>query len=816
MPTTHRLGLLLAVATLPLAAQGGYTITTVAGGAPPPTPMPAIEASIGGVAGVATDTAGNLYFSSLNCVFKVDSAGVMTRVAGTCRMGYSGDGGPATVAQLDNPRDVAVDSAGNLYIADTYNTRVRKVTPAGIITTVAGTGIPGGPIGNGDGGPATSAGFANEFGLTVDSAGNLYIADTYTGRVRKVTPSGIITTVAGTGKAGYSGDGGPATSAMLNWPFGVAVDTAGNLYIADSSNYRVRKVTSDGIITTVAGNGSNGYSGDGGPATSAMLGLTQGVVVDATGNLYIVDSSNSRVRRVSPDGIITTVVGGGLNSPGDGGPGTSVALYFPVAAATDQAGDLYITDSYRLRKVSQDGTITTVAGNGSAGYSGDGGPANDAQLSLPYSVTVDSTGNIYIGDNLNHRVRKVSPGGIITTAAGDGSAGFSGDGGPATSAHLYYPDSVAADAAGNLYIAEWSNHVRKVSPAGIISTVAGNGGSGYSGDGGSATAATLYSPSGLALDTAGSLYVADTSNHRIRTVSPAGIIITVAGTGEHGYSGDGGPAVEAQLNVPEGIAQDAVGNLYIADSNNARVRKVSPSGIITTVAGNGISGYSGDGGPATDARLSSPVGVAVNLAANLYIADGRRVRKVSPAGIITTVAGNGSSGYSGDGGPATSAMLTFPFGLATDALGNVYIADAAAGAVRMLHPPDALPSLSISESHVGDFIQGQKGATYAVTVGNASRAGPTVGTVSVTATLSSGLALVSMSGSGWTCSAGSCICNDVLAPGASYPVITVAVDVSASARSPQVNQVTVSGGGSNPATASDPAVIARRRRGPAR
>jgi uncharacterized protein (TIGR03437 family) len=321
-----------------------------------------------------------------------------------------------------------------------------------------------------------------------------------------------ISTLAGGGApgAGYSGDDGPATSAQLNSRWGVAVDSAGNLYIADTNNNRIRKV-SGGIITTVAGNGTPGFSGDSGPATSIQLSAPSGVAVDSAGNLYIADTNNNRIRKVS----------GGI--------------------------------------------ITTVAGNGTLGFSGDGGPATSAQLKEPYGVTVDSAGNLYIAEPYDNRIRKIS-GGIITTLAGNGTSGFSGDGGPATSAQLAFPVGIAVDTAGNLYIAD-GGFVRKVS-GGIITTVAGGGIE--LGDGGPATRAKLGA-SGVAMDTAGNLYIADQGNERIRKVS-GGIITTIAGKGTLGFSGDGGPATSAQLNVPVTVAMDTAGNVYIADYRNNRVR----------------------------------------------------------------------------------------------------------------------------------------------------------------------------------------------------------------------------------------------------
>jgi uncharacterized protein (TIGR03437 family) len=434
-------------------------------------------------------------------------------VAGNGAQWFGGDGGPATSAELLDPSGVAVDSAGNLYIADTFNHRIRKISN-GVITTAAG----GGPS-LGDNGPATSAQVLNPGGVAVDSAGNLYIADSGHNRIRRVS-NGVITTVAGIGTCCFSGDNGPPASAQVYGPKGVAVDSAGSLYIADSLNNRIRKV-SNGVTTTVAGNGTQGFSGDNGPATSAQLNSPAGVAVDSAGNLYIADTWNNLIRKVSG------------------------------------------------------GVITTLAGIGASGFSGDNGPATRAQLANPVGVAVDSDGDLYLADNWNHRVRKVSNG-VITTVAGNAVIGFSGDNGPAASAQLVDPKGVAVDSAGNLYIADGvGSRIRKVS-SGVISTVAGNGTYGLGGDHGPAASAQLWDPTGVVVDSAGNLYIADTGNNCVRKVSN-GVISTVAGNGTPGFSGDNGPATSAQLATPEGVAVDSAGNVYIADSDNNRIRLLTPA-----------------------------------------------------------------------------------------------------------------------------------------------------------------------------------------------------------------------------------------------
>ncbi|GAA1879896.1 RICIN domain-containing protein [Streptantibioticus ferralitis] len=330
-----------------------------------------------------------------------------------------------------------------------------------------------------------------------------------------------IRTVAGTGGAGFKGDNGPAVSAELNRPYGIAVDSTGTVYFSDYNNHVVRKITTDGKISTVAGTGASGFSGDNGPAVSAQLNGPREVAVDSTGTLYIADAENHRVRKVT------------------------------------------------------DGKISTVAGTGTEGFSGDDGLATAAELNYPYGIAVDSTGTLYIADTENHRVRKVTADGKISTVAGTVSAGPKGDGGPAISAQLKYPNAVAVDSAGTLYIADAENHrVRKVTD-GKISTVAGTGAEGFGGDDGPAVSAQLDFPLGVVVDSAGTLYVSDHNNHRVRKITTDRKISTVAGTGAEGFGGDDGPAASAQLNYPLGLAVDCVDALYIADYVNNRIRKVA-------------------------------------------------------------------------------------------------------------------------------------------------------------------------------------------------------------------------------------------------
>ncbi len=662
-------------------------ITTVAGMFAIGDGGSSTNAAIYGPSGVAVDTIGNLYIADYrnNRIRKVGTNGVITTLAGNGTPDYSGDYGVATNASLSYPHGVAVDASGNVFIADSNNNRIREVSTNGIITTVAGNGQSGY---SGDGGAAKSAMLSYPDTVAVDARGNLFIADYNNNRIRKVSTAGTITTIAGNGTASFSGDGGVATNASLNSPHAVAVDASGNLFIADSNNNRIRKVGLNGVITTLVGDGMAGYIGDGGAATNASLFYPWGVAVDVHGNLFIGDCYNSRIRKVSSSAIITTVAGNG--SPGfsgDGRAATNASLFYPEGVAIDTAGNVFIADSNnnRVRRVNTAGTITTVVGDGAPGYSGDGGAATSASLNGPRGVAVDAAGNLVIADSSNYRIREVNPAGIIATVAGNGWAGHSGDGGAATNASLYYPCGVTVDASGQIFIADaYNSRLRRASPNGLIATVAGNGTSSFAGDGAAATNASLSYPYGVAVDGIGRIFIADSNNNRVRIVTPNGLIATVAGNGTAAFAGDGGAAANCSLYYPNGVAVDAAGNAFIADCYNGRIRKISPAGLIATVAGIGFTGFSGDGGAATNAMLCWPSGVAVDAFGNVFIADSssHRIREVNPAGMITTVAGNGTPGYSGDGGAATNASLYYPNGVAVDASGNLFIADTSNHRIR--------------------------------------------------------------------------------------------------------------------------------------
>ena len=585
-------------------------ITTIFGTGAPVATDPAAgpgQAAIHEPTSIAFDQAGALYIGHLAEIVKV-SNGTVTVVAGGGTS--TAEGVPATTALIvGHVFDMTFDSAGYLYFSDGNSPRIRKIGPDGIITTVAGA-LQSGT--GGDGGPATAAQLANPRGLAFDSAGALYISES--GRIRKVTPDGIIRTVPGTGTSLLGAN---------SFPYSLAFDPNGVLYFTDYGTNLIEKITPDGVVHPVAGP-QQGFAGDGGPALQASINYPESLAFDTAGNLIFTDSGNDRIRKLSPFGIISTVAGA-VHFSGDNGPATLATSYSPVNPAVDSRGNIYFADygNNRIRKIDPSGVITTVAGNGVAGYTGDNGPATSATLNSPNGVAIDAVGNLYIADYYNSAVRKVNPAGVITTFAGNFYAMAFGDGGLATAAGLYRAADVAVDLAGNVFISDDSdNTIRKVTPDGKISTLVGkhNSTGGFSGDNGPASAAALNSPQGLATDAQGNLYIADTGNGRLRKVTPAGFITTIAGTGTPGMGGDGGPAALAQLPDPIGITLDSLGNIYITDDVANSVRRISTAGIIDLIAG-GTGGYSGDGGPALNAAFYSPIGIAVDPQNNLIVAD---------------------------------------------------------------------------------------------------------------------------------------------------------------------------------------------------
>ena len=564
-----------------------------------------------------------------------------------------------------------------MYIADSENARIRRVAPDGIISTVAGSGERGF---SGDGGPATEAALHRPSGLAVDSDGTLYIADSLNHRIRKVDPGGAITTVAGNGTQGRGGDGGPAVAAQLGHPRDVAIGPNGEIYIADSNNFRVRLVDGDGMISTFVG----------APFSVATVvvegfGLPSAVVLDSDANLYIALAAPGRVFVVRlSDLSVQTIAGtGDRGFSGDGGPATEAMLNQPQGLAV-QGDVVYIADSANnsIRSVAE-GTIQTIAGR--LHLSGDGGPATDATLDGPRGIALDSDGNLYIADGNNDAVRRVTPQGVISTVAGTGARDFRGDGRPATEAQLFSPKDVLVGSNDALFISQF-RRVRRVGPDGVIQTVAGNGFTDQGEDDVPATEAGLSIPAGLAMDEDGNLFVADSAADRVRRITTEGTIGTAAGTGQGGFSGDGGPADQAHLDGPEYLAIDQEQRLYISDSANGRVRRIGVDGTIETVIGGGDQPLS-DGVPALEARIFFTDGLTFDQDGNLIVAFSSRsqIYRLEPDGTLTAIAGMRNR-FGGDGGPAREANLSFPEGLASDDEGHIYVADGGNDRIRKLTP----------------------------------------------------------------------------------------------------------------------------------
>lgn len=610
--------------------------------------------------------------------------GTITTFAGT-EWVFGGDGKPALSAPLGDVDSVTLDPGGNLVFADPDNAIVARLNRDRSLTVLAGNGLQGY---SGDGGPAISASLFSPQGVAYDSKGNLYIADQINCRVRRVDPNGVITTVAGTGVAGFTGNGGPAVDATIYEPTALAIDSSDNIYFSDNLNTVIRKIDTNGTISLVAGNPQATYYGEGVAATQASLGDIEDIAAAPKGVLYLADSAYHVIRKIDTNtGIITTAAGTPLQPGygGDNGPATQALLNSPAGVAVDSAGNIYISDTnnFVIRKIDGNGTITTFAGSGKYGFSPDG-PAGSAQFRSIFGLVVDAANNLYVADADNHRVRRITNGTVLTVAGngidGVGTFRFIPDQTPASNAFLFEPFGISFDFNGNLLVADSSNNrIRKISPGGAVSTIAGNGGNEFSGDTGPAVSAGIAGPTDVVASKSGSIYIADSGNDRIRRIAPNGVITTVAGNGNQGYNGDGGAAVQSSLYHPFQVLVDSAEDLYIADTYNNLVRKVS-GGIISTIAGNLKETYAGDNGPATSASLNWPTGLALDAAANnLYIADylNGRIRKVALAGgTITTIAGGGTQAVTAGSSLAPlQAKIGRPYGLLLDGNGNLYVSN---------------------------------------------------------------------------------------------------------------------------------------------
>jgi uncharacterized repeat protein (TIGR01451 family) len=666
------------------------------------------------------------------------SAQNITTIAG----GFNGDGKTATSIGLSSADAMIADANENLYFLDRSQNTIRRIDAVTkMITTIAG----GGTAFVTEGAPALSVGlillqFQN--GMAFDSQGHLYFISGG-GIFRLDLASGLIHIVVNARTSTGSGDGGPISLATVTNVRSLACDQQDNLYFTDYN--RIRMVSAmTGIVNTIAGNGTLGFTGDGGPAVNAELAGPIGIALDRNGNLFVADNNNYVIRKiVLSTGIITTIAGSqGVNvEAGDGGPAISADLSSPSSIATDASGNLYLCSTTRIRAINATtGVISAISSTG-GGVTGDGSTAINTTIYNTSHLTVSPAGNIYFDDNLGQTIRKIATGTtLVSTVGGNGRDGVSGIPGPALAAQLFSPMNLTADRAGNVFIVDDYNNaiyridktsgqiqnlvnvaspmgiavdgagnvyytrnsgmnVVKMTPSGATSIVAGSTiRYGHTGDGGPATAATLNDANGLALDAAGNLYIADIQNNCIRKVTAAtGIITTIAGTTVSGYTGDGSPATTATLNSPFGVTVDRPGNVYVVDNGNNVVRKIdAATGIISTVAGTGIAGFSGDNGLATAAQLNYPYRVITDSLNNLYISDqfNQRIRKVDVrTGIITTFAGNGQSAYSGDNVAANTTAISNPVGIGFDSAYNLYVNDWTNNRIRMIANVLASPPL---------------------------------------------------------------------------------------------------------------------------
>jgi hypothetical protein len=716
-------GIITTVLGTGVAGNGPFNNTTGTAGS---------ATKVSNVIGIAFDQAGNLYVSQSNQYYvllelagsngQVTASSKVYTLAGTGSKGFLD--GPSSTAQLNSARGIALDLQGNVYLADTSNYRVRKITTpfvAGVLTlsasvtsTVAGNGGTGS---TGDGGPATAAQIGNVETVAVDAYGNVYEQQasspySFVRRIDAVT--GTITKVVGTGAYGTTGDGGLASAATFSSGFGLAIDTYGNLMMSDTGNNRVRQISVGGQFPATAVYGS-----------STPQSLYVGV------NAALTPTSDA-VTAGFPDFTAATMVGCTVGTLAAAGASCQTQVTFRPSAVGYLTAPLVLADSTNAQYVTglsgigtagrlsfSPAAIKTVAGTGSLGYLGDGAAATAARVSGPRDGAMDAAGNIYFADAGNNVVRKISASnGFISTVAGNGTAGFAGDGAAATAGMLQAPSAVVLDAAGNLFVADTGNNrIRMVSAAtGVISTVAGGATAGYSGDNGLASVALLNKPQGLAVDELGGIVFADTGNHAVRRLVPAtGLMATLAGTGTAGYSGDGGLATAAKLSSPAGVTVDDAGNVYVADTGNNVVRKFLPGGAISTVAGvQTLSANSGDGGLATAAGLLTPTDVVTDASGDLYVMAGTQVRMVDASGRIATIAGAAGTGsYGGDGASATAVVLGGQaMNLFKDKQGNVYLSETAANRVLEVTQA-AAPSLSFAGQVVGGT-----GPSQVVTVTN--------------------------------------------------------------------------------------------------